>query len=168
MSKFKPMAHQAESIKFLAKRKRAFDASSPGTGKTLVQITDFAQQHKKDKKAMLVLCPKSLMQAAWGSDIAKFAPHLRVSLCYAQKRTESLNAEADVYVVNVDGAKDLAKMPKKFWKNKGNDFEDSHTFVAMMITVVIVAITATSGSPPSIRATDPAKPPQESTAQRMR
>jgi hypothetical protein len=104
---------------FLLLRHKGHIFATGNTGKTLVQITDFAQQHKKDKKAMLVLCPKSLMQAAWGSDIAKFAPHLRVSLCYAQKRTESLNAEADVYVVNVDGAKDLAKMPKKFWKKFG-------------------------------------------------
>ena len=118
-AKFKPMAHQAESIKFMARRKRAFDASDPGTGKTLVQIEDFVRQHKKDKKAMLVLCPKSLMQAAWGNDIAKFAPHLRVSQCLAKDRMKHLEADADVYVVNIDGVKDLARLPKKFWKKFG-------------------------------------------------
>lgn len=113
------MKHQTASLKFMANKKRVFDASDPGTGKTYVQILDFCQQFKKDKKAMLVLCPKSLMRAAWGNDIKKFAPHLRVSLCYAKGRKESLEAEADVYVVNVDGVKDIFKFPKTFWKRFG-------------------------------------------------
>ena len=115
----KEMRHQTASLKFMVGKKRVFDASDPGTGKTYVQIMDFVRQHKKDKKAMLVLCPKSLMQAAWANDIRKFAPHLRVSLCYAKGRKESLEAEADVYVVNVDGVKDIFKFPKTFWKKFG-------------------------------------------------
>ena len=117
---FKPMAHQEESLKFLRKRKEVFDQSDAGTGKTLVEILDFAQRHKKDKKCLLVLCPKSLMRAAWYNDIGKFAPHLRVSLCYAQGRKDTLDVDADVYVVNVDGVKDLAKITNKsFWKKFG-------------------------------------------------
>lgn len=117
---FKPMKHQEVSIAFLKTRKEVFDQSDAGTGKTLVEILDFAQRHKKDGKRLLVLCPKSLMRAAWYNDIGKFAPHLRVSLCYAQKRKESLVADADVFVVNVDGVKDLAKITDKaFWKKFG-------------------------------------------------
>lgn len=120
MTKFKPMAHQEESIKFLKTRKEVFDQSDAGTGKTLVEIMDFVQRHKKDGKRLLVLCPKSLMRAAWYQDIGKFAPHLRVSLCYANKRKESLAADADVFVVNVDGVKDLVKITDKaFWKKFG-------------------------------------------------
>lgn len=115
----KPMAHQEQSLKFMLGKKRVFDASDPGTGKTYVQIMDFVRQHKKDKKAMLVLCPKSLMRAAWANDIKKFAPHLRVSLCYAKGRKEALEAEADVYVVNIDGVKDIFNFPKSFWKKFG-------------------------------------------------
>lgn len=117
---FKPMKHQEESLRFLKPRKEVFDQSDAGTGKTLVEIIDFAQRHARDKKCLLVLCPKSLMRAAWYNDIGKFSPHLRVSLCYAQKRKESLAVDADVYVVNVDGVKDLAKITdKKFWKKFG-------------------------------------------------
>ena len=113
---YKPMSHQLASLKFMEKRKEVFDQSDAGTGKTLVEIHDFARRHKKDGKAALVLCPKSLMRAAWWNDVKKFAPHLRVSLCYAQGRRASLDAPADVYVVNVDGVKDLAKITdKKFW-----------------------------------------------------
>ena len=117
---YKPMKHQEVSLKFMEKKKEVFDQSDGGTGKTLVEIYDFVRRHKKDGKAALVLCPKSLMRAAWWNDIKKFAPHLRVSLCYAQGRKESLDVEADVYVVNVDGVKDLAKITAKpFWKKFG-------------------------------------------------
>lgn len=120
MTTLKPMAHQEVSLKFLKPRKEVFDQSDAGTGKTLVEILDFVQRHKKDGKRLLVLCPKSLMRAAWYNDIGKFAPHLCVSLCYANKRKESLAADADVFVVNVDGVKDLAKITDKaFWKKFG-------------------------------------------------
>ena len=116
-----PMSHQAKSLKFFAKTKIGFDASDPGTGKTFVQITDFASQHKKDGKALLVLCPKSIMVPAWANDIRKFAPHLKVQLCLAGKRHESLAAQADVYILNHDGVKDLLKYTtkKSFWARFG-------------------------------------------------
>jgi superfamily II DNA or RNA helicase len=84
MSLVKPMRHQAESLRFMTTRPSVLDFSDCGTGKTLVEILDFAKRHKVDGKAMLVLCPKSIMYAAWAQDIKKFAPHLKVSLCYAQ------------------------------------------------------------------------------------
>lgn len=124
----KPMKHQAVSLKFMEKKKEVFDASDPGTGKTGVEIWDFVRQHKKDKKAMMVVCPKSLMKAAWTDDIKKFAPHLRVSLAYAHNRKEALAAEADVYVVNVDGVKDLLKYGKAFWKKFGRLVVDESEF----------------------------------------
>ena len=124
----KEMRHQTESLKFMAKKKEVFDQSDPGSGKTYVEITDFARQHKKDGMALMVLCPKSLMRAAWANDIKKFAPHLKVSLCYATGRRASLDEPADVYVVNVDGVKDLAKITdKKFWKKFGRLVIDEST-----------------------------------------
>lgn len=123
----KVMKHQNVSLKFMATRKQVFDMSDPGTGKTLVQIMDFAKQHKKDGKAMLVVCPKSLMRAAWANDIKKFAPHLRVSLAYAKNRAEALSADADVFVINVDGVKDLLKYEKAFWKRFGRVVIDEGT-----------------------------------------
>lgn len=122
-----PMKHQAESLKFHAKRPIVFDMSDAGTGKTMVQILDFVRQHKKDKLAMMVFAPKSLLRAAWANDIHKFAPHLTVSLCYAGKRQEALNTPADVYVVNHDGVKDLLKLKRAFWKKIGRIVIDEST-----------------------------------------
>lgn len=123
----KEMAHQTVSLKFMAGKKAVFDMSDPGTGKTYVQIMDFAKQHKKDKKAAMVLCPKSLIQAAWAADIKKFAPHLRTSLCWAKNRKEALAAEADIYIVNTDGVKDLLKYKPAFWKKFGRLIIDEST-----------------------------------------
>lgn len=115
----KEMKHQTQSLKFMAPKKSVFDMSDPGTGKTYVEIKDFAKQHKKDGKAMLVVCPKSLMRAAWENDVKKFAPHLTVSCAYAKNRAEALGAKADVYVLNVDGVKELLKYKPAFWKKFG-------------------------------------------------
>ncbi len=101
---------------FLLLRHNGHIFATGNTGKTFVEIEDFVRRHKKDGKSALVLCPKSLMYAAWANDVKKFAPHLRVSLCYAKNRKEALNAPADIYVVNVDGVKELAKITvKAFW-----------------------------------------------------
>lgn len=121
------MKHQTKSLKFMAPKKCVFDMSDPGTGKTYVAIKDFARQHKKDKKAMMVFCPKSLMQAAWANDIKKFAPHLKVSIAWASCRHDALAVDADVYIVNVDGVKDLLKYGKPFWKKFGRVVIDEST-----------------------------------------
>lgn len=121
------MKHQTKSLKFMAPKKCVFDMSDPGTGKTYVEIMDFVRQHKKDKKAMMVWCPKSLMQAAWANDIKKFAPHLKVSICWAKNRHDALAVDADVYIVNIDGVKDLLKYGKPFWKKFGRIVIDEST-----------------------------------------
>lgn len=123
----KPMSHQLESLKFCKTRKRVADISDAGTGKTLVQILDFAQQHKKDSKAMLVLAPKSLLKAAWANDIRKFAPHLKVSIAWAKNRKEAFATKADVYITNIDAVTDLLKYPKTAWKNFGRLVIDEST-----------------------------------------
>lgn len=123
----KAMAHQTVSLKFMRKRKHVADFSDPGTGKTYVEIMDFIAQFKMDKKAMLVVCPKSLMVAAWANDIKKFAPTLRVSIATAKNRDEAMKADADVYIVNVDGVKALLKYKPAFWKKFGRCVIDEST-----------------------------------------
>ena len=47
---FKPMSHQAESLKFMENKPAILDFSDCGTGKTLVEIIDFAKRHKVNSK----------------------------------------------------------------------------------------------------------------------
>lgn len=112
MTTFKPMAHQKVSIAFLKKQPKAFDMSDPGSGKTLVEIMDFADRRKKKGKCALVIASKSLLEPAWGDDIRKFAPNLTTSVAYATNRQSAFDATADVYITNHDAVRWLAQKPK--------------------------------------------------------
>lgn len=114
--KYKPMKHQAESIKFGLKptSKRIFDMSDPGTGKTLVEIMLFLKRRKKGE-CLLVIAPKSLLEPAWENDIGKFAPDLVVSVAHASNREAAFEVDADVYVTNTDAVVWLSKKPKGFF-----------------------------------------------------
>lgn len=111
---FTPMKHQAVSLDFLRTRPAVFDMSDPGSGKTLVEILDF-DRNGSGNKAMLVLAPKTILETAWANDIKKFAPHLRVSVAYAENREAAFKADADVYVTNIDATTWLAKQTPKFF-----------------------------------------------------
>lgn len=94
---------------------RVLDASDPGTGKTRVQIDLFASRRARGGKCALVIAPKSLLRSAWEDDFKKFAPHIKVMVCPADKRDKLFYEDADVYVLNTDAAKWLAaQKPKTF------------------------------------------------------
>ena len=112
----KPMEHQLESLAFMADKPRVFDMSSPGTGKTFVEIEDFFRSYKDNNDKCLVLAPKSLLESAWGEDIAKFRPELSYSVAWAENRAEAFEKDADIYITNIDAATWLAKQPAKFFK----------------------------------------------------
>lgn len=60
---------------------------------------------------MLVVCPKTLMAAAWAADIEKFAPQLTVAMAYAENRRQAFELGTDVVVINTDGVKWLVEKP---------------------------------------------------------
>lgn len=101
-------AHQDRTLEFLDRTKRGMDNSDPGTGKTRAQV-EFYAQRPSSRRRMLVLCPKTLMRSAWGTDIEKFAPRLTTSYAYAEQRTDAFDAGTDVVVMNIDGVKWLAE-----------------------------------------------------------
>lgn len=99
--------HQLQTLQFLETRKRAIDGSDPGTGKTAPQVLHYAR--RKDRKRCLIVCPKTLMVAAWLSDFETFAPHISVALAYSTQREEAFAMGTDVVVINTDGVKWLLK-----------------------------------------------------------
>lgn len=108
--------HQKRSIELLKVSNEVFDMSDPGTGKTRVQIEDFAERRRNGGAPALVLATKSLLKSAWGDDFKKYAPDMKVSLAYASNREKAFAADADVYVTNHDAVASLAKQPTSFWK----------------------------------------------------
>lgn len=107
--------HQIESVEMFLKNPVALDGSDPGTGKTRSQIETFAIRRRKGYGAMLVVAPKSLLEAAWGDDIQKYAPHLTISVAHARNREDAFKANADVYITNTDAVRWLAKQKPAFF-----------------------------------------------------
>lgn len=109
-------AHQLESIAFFSQRERGLDTSDPGTGKTRVHIEVFADRRRKGGKCLLVVCPKSLLHSAWEDDFAQYAPDMSVSAFNTSRAAKGFQVDADVYVVNTDAVKWIAKQKPPFFK----------------------------------------------------
>ena len=97
--------HQKESLAFFEKTPIGFDMSDCGTGKTLVQI-EWLRAHLGDKRALIV-CPKSLMHAAWETDFARFAPEITIGFSHAGKWRKAFDDGVQVVIVNTDGVKNI-------------------------------------------------------------
>lgn len=95
--------HQDESYSFFSAIDRGFDNSSPGTGKTRVQIEVYRDRPNRGR--WLIVCPKTLMVSAWANDIEKFAPTLTYSIATAENREEAFKQNTDVVIINTDGVK---------------------------------------------------------------
>jgi SNF2 family DNA or RNA helicase len=103
---FAPMSHQRDTAEFLTLHKRAFCFNEAGTGKTASAIwaSDYLMTQGALKRALIV-CPLSIMQAAWQRDLFNFAVHRSVGIAYGsrEKRAEIINGPYQYVVVNFDG-----------------------------------------------------------------
>ena len=97
-------------------KKRVYDASDCGTGKTFVQIMDFTERRRNGGKCALVFGTKSILDVAWKADFEKFAPDMRISVAYAENREEAFKADVDVYITNADATVWVAKQKPSFFK----------------------------------------------------
>lgn len=107
--------HQLDSLSFMRTRKRVFDASDPGTGKTRVAIESYAERRMRGGRCALILAPRSLLRSAWDVDIKKFSPNLVTSIANADKREAAFKRTADVYITNHDAVNWLVKQPDSFF-----------------------------------------------------
>tara|TARA_S200002703_G_scaffold83389_1_gene71845 strand:+ start:1526 stop:3082 length:1557 start_codon:yes stop_codon:yes gene_type:complete len=103
---YTPFAHQRETSSFLAMNKRCFCFNEQGTGKTSSAIwaSDYLMNKKQIKKA-LVICPLSIMQSAWQTDILKTAMHRKVGIAYGKPevRADVIKGDYDYVIINYDG-----------------------------------------------------------------
>lgn len=106
--------HQIHTAKFILTNKRCLVWNDPGTGKTRSVLDAYSEYRQTTKLpgTMLVLCPKSIMEAAWVRDCQKFTPHLRIATAYASNRVAAFASEADIVVTNHDAIKWLADNPQ--------------------------------------------------------
>lgn len=101
-----PYEHQKETASFLTLNRRAFCLSEQGTGKTPSAI--WASDYLLAKNAVsrvLVICPLSIMQAAWQNDLFRFAMHRTVGIAHGtvKKRREVIASQTQYVIINFDG-----------------------------------------------------------------
>jgi len=98
--------HQQETADFITKNPRAFVTSEPGTGKSRSVIEAFANSKTGH---MLVICPKSIMEAAWGDDIKKFNPELTYRHYELKNKELAFKLGVDITIMNHDAVKWLSE-----------------------------------------------------------
>ena len=101
-----PFDHQKVTSEFLISNRKAFCFNEQGTGKTasVIWAVDYLMSVRAVRR-VLVVCPLSIMRAAWQNDLFKFAIHRTVAVAYgsAAKRKEIINSGAEFVVINFDG-----------------------------------------------------------------
>jgi SNF2 family DNA or RNA helicase len=110
---FEPFDHQKATAEFLVSRRKAFCFNEQGTGKTasVIWAVDYLM-HIGVVRRVLVVCPLSIMKAAWQQDLFKFAMHRTVAVAHhtnPKKRKELVNKGSEFVITNFDGVGILKK-----------------------------------------------------------
>lgn len=104
--KLTPFAHQRDTSAFLTLNQKAFCFSEAGTGKTasVIWAADYLMKLGKVKR-VLVICPVSIMKAAWQQDLFKFAMHRSCAVAHgsAAVRAKVVKSKAEFVIINYDG-----------------------------------------------------------------
>jgi len=103
---FTPFEHQRDTARFLTLHKRAFCFNEAGTGKTSAAIwaADYLMSQGLVRRC-LVICPLSIMQAAWQSDLFKTAMHRTSAIAHGStsRREKIIRGAYDFVIINFDG-----------------------------------------------------------------
>lgn len=117
---YPPMAHQKKTADFLSLTPRGFCFNEQGTGKTAAAIwaSDYLITAGVIKR-VLIVCPLSIMQAAWQIDLFKFAIHRTTAVAHSvgvravDKRVAIIQGNYEYVIINYDGVSlisdDIAK-----------------------------------------------------------
>lgn len=105
--RFKPMQHQIETASFLTLNQKAFCFNEPGTGKTLSALwaADYLMSLGLVRRC-LILCPLSIMHAAWMADLMSSVIHRTAVVAHhskASRRIEMVQQDYEFVIANYDG-----------------------------------------------------------------
>ena len=103
-----PFAHQIETAAFMASHSRCYVLNEAGTGKTSAAAwaADYLM-HRGEVTRVLVVCPVSIMDTAWRSDLFKTIMHRTVGIATGTKaqREAVIASDCDIVIINFDGVK---------------------------------------------------------------
>ena len=104
--KYTPFDHQRKTAAFLTLHTRCFCFSEQGTGKSSAAVwaADYLMSQGLVSR-VLILCPLSIMDAAWKNELFTSAMHRTVSICHGspKKRKEILALGSEFVIINYDG-----------------------------------------------------------------
>ena len=109
---FTPFEHQKATAEFLIGNRKSFCFNEQGTGKTasVIWAVDYLMKVGLVSR-VLIVCPLSVMKAAWQEDLFKFALHRTVAVAHGgrEKRKEIINGLAEFVIINFDGVEIVKK-----------------------------------------------------------
>jgi SNF2 family DNA or RNA helicase len=109
---FTPFDHQKTTAEFLIGNRKSFCFNEQGTGKTasVIWAVDYLMKVGVVSR-VLIVCPLSVMKAAWQEDLFKFALHRTVAVAHGgrEKRKEIINGLAEFVIINFDGVEIVKK-----------------------------------------------------------
>lgn len=103
---YTPMSHQRETASFIIANPKCFVFDETGTGKTSAAAwaTDYLMTQKKIKR-VLIVCPLSIIHAAWRRDLFNVVPHRSVGIAHGTPKTrrEIIRGKYQYVIINFDG-----------------------------------------------------------------
>ena len=108
---FAPFVHQKTTAEFLTLHPRCFVFNEAGTGKTSAAAwaADYLMQQGRVTR-VLVVCPVSIMETAWRSDLFKTVMHrtLAIAMGSKEQRRKVIAGNFEFVIINFDGVKVVA------------------------------------------------------------
>lgn len=108
---YTPFDHQRTSAEFMASHPRCFNLSEAGTGKTSAAAwaADYLMSRKIIRR-VLIICPVSIMDTAWRSDLFKTCMHRTVGIASGSRtqRQSIIRGPYEFVIINFDGVKVVA------------------------------------------------------------
>ena len=105
---FTPFDHQRTTAEFLTLNPRCFVFNEAGTGKTSAAAwaADYLMTKGKVKR-VLIVCPVSIMETAWRSDLFKTVMHRTVAIAQGSRtqRQNIIKGNYEFVIINFDGVK---------------------------------------------------------------
>ena len=109
---FTPFDHQRTTADFLTLNPRCYVFNEAGTGKTgaAAWAADYLMNQGKVKR-VLVICPVSIMETAWRSDLFKTVMHRTVAIAQGSRtqRQAIIAKDYEFVIINFDGVKVVSK-----------------------------------------------------------
>lgn len=107
-----PFDTQRNTAALLTSNTRAYVLSDMGTGKTRAALWSWHYLYQQGCAGkLLIVAPLSTLRFTWAREIFLILPQVKVKVLYgtAKDRRELLAQDADIYIINHDGLKVVAK-----------------------------------------------------------